>query len=66
MEGLVGVTYWLGWVFLVLAVIARILAYTSLVDRMVALGVLPRNFFELAFLFFVACIAGSMVHRQKS
>ncbi|HVP43771.1 MAG TPA: hypothetical protein VMS96_10080 [Terriglobales bacterium] len=57
MEGMVRATYWLGWVFFAIAVIARILLLTSVKDSMVAMSVLPRNFIQLSFLFFVAAIA---------
>jgi preprotein translocase subunit SecG len=66
MQGLGRLTYWLGWVFLALAVFARILVYTSLRDRLVDSGVLPRNFFELAFIFFVISIASSLMEQQKT
>jgi hypothetical protein len=65
MQGLVRLTYWLGWLFLGLTVIARILTYTSLVDPMITWGVLPRNFLEMAFFSFLVCIATAMMERQK-
>ena len=66
MQGLVRLTYWLGWVFLGLAVVARVLTYTSLLERMIDWNVLPRNFFELAFLSFLVSIASSFMERQKT
>jgi hypothetical protein len=60
MEGIVRVTYGLGWVCLGLAVIGRILLFTSLSTHMVAVNVLPRNFIQLSFLFFVIAIASSV------
>ncbi len=65
MRGLVRLTYWLGWVFLVAAVIARILLYTSMKDRMIDTSVLPRNFFELSFLLFVISIASILIEQQE-
>ena len=65
MQGLVRLTYRLGWIFFALSVLARIVAYTSLSERMVYLGVLPRNFLQFSFLFFVAAIATALVEREK-
>ena len=65
MQGLVQLTYRLGWVFFVLAVIARILSYTSLRERMIDASVMPHNFLQLAFLFFLASIATTLVNREK-
>ena len=66
MRGLVRLTYWLAWVCLGLTILARILTYTSLLDPMIAWGVLPRNFLEMAFLFFLASIATALLEGQKS
>ena len=57
MTGMVKLMYRLGWVFFVVALIARILLFTSLRERMIDVDVLPRNFLQLTFLFFVASIA---------
>jgi len=65
MQGLVRLTYWLGWVFFALAVIGRILVYTSLKDRMIDASVVPHNFLQLAFLFFLASIATTLMNREK-
>lgn len=64
MQGLVRLTYWLGWVFLALAIIARILTYTAMSERLAYAGLLPRNFLQLAFLFFLAAAATALVHRE--
>ncbi len=60
MEGIVRATYALGWVCLGLAIIGRILVLTSLSTHMIAVNVLPRNFIQLSFLFFVIAIASSV------
>ncbi len=60
MEGIVRVAYGLGWVFFALAVIGRVLLATSMNERMLALNVLPHNFIQLSFLFFVIAIASSV------
>lgn len=66
MTGMVRLAYWLGWVFLCLTLVARIFVYTSLVDRMIAWGVLPRNFLQGAFLFFLISIATALYNREVS
>ncbi len=63
MEGIARVTYGLGWVFLALAVIGRILLLTSVRERMIDMNVLPRNFIQLSFLFFVIAIASTIACR---
>ncbi len=63
MERIVRATYGLGWLFLALAVIGRILLVTSLSERMIAMNVLPRNFIQLSFLFFIIAIASSLACR---
>ncbi len=63
MEGMVRITYGLGWVFLALAVIGRILLATSVSERMIAMNILPRNFIQLSFLFFVIAIASALASR---
>jgi uncharacterized membrane protein YhaH (DUF805 family) len=65
MDGLVRLAYWLGWVFLALAVIGRILLLTSVSEHMIAANILPRNFIQLSFLFFLISIATTVCHRQK-
>ncbi len=65
MEGMARVAYALGWVFFGLAVIGRILLMTSMSERMIAMNVLPRNFIQLSFLFFVIAIASALA-RQGS
>lgn len=65
MDGLVRLTYWLGWVFFVLAVIGRILLFTSVSEHMIDANVLPRNFIQLSFLFFLISIATTFCNRQK-
>ncbi len=64
MQGLIRLTYWLGWIFLALAIIARAATYTAMSERIVYAALLPRNFLQLSFLFFIACIATALVHRQ--
>ncbi len=63
MEEIVRVTYGLGWVFLALAIIGRVLLQTSVSERMIAMSVLPRNFIQLSFLFFVIAIASALACR---
>ncbi len=64
MLGLARLTYWLGWISLAAAVIGRVLTYTSLRERMIDAGVMPHNFLQLAFLFFVASIATTLIERE--
>jgi len=64
MSGLTRITYWLGWLFLVLSVIARVATYTALSQQMVYLGLLPRNFLQLSFLFFIVATATAVVSRK--
>ena len=65
MTGMVKLTYWLGWVFFAVAVISRILLTTSLGARMIDIHVLPRNFMQLTFLFFLASIASYTCSRRS-
>lgn len=65
MQGLVRLTYWLGWVCFAVAVIGRILTYTSLRERMIDASVVPHNALQLAFLFFLASIATALIDREK-
>lgn len=65
MQGIVRLTYWLGWVFMAVAVIGRILTYTSLRERMMDVGIMPHNALQLSFLFFLASIATALVEREK-
>ncbi|MBZ5647604.1 MAG: hypothetical protein LAN37_10310 [Acidobacteriia bacterium] len=65
MQGLNRLTYWLGWVFFALAVIGRILIYTPISERMIEVNVLPRNFLQLSFLFFLVSIATTLMNREK-
>ena len=60
MEGIVRATYGLGWVCFGLAIVGRVLLVTPIGDRMVAMNILPRNFIQLSFLFFVISIASSV------
>ncbi len=57
MQAIVRVTYGLGWLFFILAVIGRVLLRTSVAERMIAMDVLPRNFIQLSFLFFLISVA---------
>ena len=66
MQGIARLTYQLGWVFMAVAVIGRILTYTSLRERMQDVGVMPHNALQLSFLFFVAAIASALVERERS
>ena len=55
---MVRTTYILGWVFFIVACVERVAMMSEGVTRMaVERNVLPRNFFELSLLFFVAAIA---------
>ena len=65
MPGLVRLTYWLGWIFLAIAVIGRFLVYTSLRERMIDSNIVPHNALQLSFLFFVIAIATSVCHSGK-
>jgi len=65
MDGLVRVAYWLGWVFFVIAVLGRILLMTSFAERLIEANILPHNFLQLAFLFFLISIATTLYNRQK-
>lgn len=65
MTGMVKLTYRLGWVFFAVAVISRILLTTSLGERMAEIHVLPRNFMQLTFLFFLASIASYTCNRSS-
>ena len=58
-------TYWLGWVSLAAAVVARILLPTSAGVRMAAMHILPRNFLELTVVFFLASIASYTCSRSS-
>ena len=56
--GLVRVTYFLGWLSFVAAVVERILlARGEFAQAAINHNVLPRNFLELSFFFFIASIA---------
>ncbi len=57
MQGMVRITYALGWLFFIFAIIGRVLLRTSMAERMIAFDVLPRNFIQLSFLFFIIAIA---------
>ena len=52
-------TYQLGWLLLVIAIVERmaIMASQAVAERAVHYSVLPHNFLELSFLFFVISIA---------
>ncbi len=65
MQGLIRLTYVLGWVFLALAVIGRALMYTSFQERFVAMSVLPHNALQLSFLFFLITVASYAYTREK-
>lgn len=58
MNGIAKRTYALGWLFLLIAVVERImLTKESVVVWATSNAILPRNFLELSFLFFVITIA---------
>lgn len=62
-------TYALGWLFLVIAVIERLVMMfkESLVPLAQEHAVLPHNFLQLSFLFFVITIAsGACCQQQKA
>ncbi len=63
MTGMAKLTYWLGWLSLVLAIIGRILLMTGLHDHMTEAQVLPRNFVQLTVVFFLASIASYTCNR---
>ncbi len=65
MQGLIRLTYILGWVFLALAVIGRILLYTSMQDRMLQYSLMPHNALQLSFLFFLITVASYAYNREK-
>ena len=55
---MVRMTYMLGWIFFILACVERVAMMSASISRMaLEQNVLPRNFFELSLLFFVAAIA---------
>jgi hypothetical protein len=64
MPALSRVTYWLGWVSLVVAFIVRA-TLNGASSRLVDKGVLPRNFFELSLLLFVISIASLLYARES-
>jgi hypothetical protein len=60
-------TYFLGWLFLIIAVIERAMLSSASVSRMaLERNVLPRNFIELSLLFFVIAIASERCCGSKS
>lgn len=65
MQGLARQTYWLGWVLLALAVIARIVSYTNASEHLISSGLLPRNFLQLSFLFFLISVATALNQRTQ-
>ncbi len=65
MQGLARQTYWVGWLALALAVIARIITYTNAGEHLVYAGLLPRNFLQLSFLFFLISAATSLLNRPQ-
>ena len=65
MQGLIRLTYVLGWVFLALAVVGRILLYTSMQDHMLQYSLMPHNALQLSFLFFLITVASYAYSREK-
>lgn len=65
MTGMVKLTYRLGWVFLAVALVSRILLTTSLRERMIEINVLPRNFLQLTVVFFLASVASYAYHQTS-
>jgi hypothetical protein len=65
MAGIARLTYWLGWVSLVVALVSRVLLNTSVREHMVNMNVLPRNFVQLTLIFFVASIASYTASRSS-
>ena len=65
MQGLIRLSYILGWVCLALAFVGRLLLYTSLQDRMIQNGVLPHNALQMSFLFFLITVASYVYTREK-
>jgi len=65
MQGLVRLTYWLGWLFFIVAIVARIATYTEAGQRLVYLALFPHNFLQFAFLFFIASIATALYNRAQ-
>jgi hypothetical protein len=61
--GMVRISYMLGWILLVLALVARVLLYFGLAWQMVAIRVVPRNLLELSITFFVICVASEAYGR---
>ena len=63
---MVRITYLLGWLCLLLAMGARVaLLSHDIAAMMIEVNVLPRNFLELSFLFFLACVASDAYHRAQ-
>lgn len=58
------ITYLLGWLFFLVALGTRLaLLSHDIAAMMVAANVLPRNFLQLSFLFFLACVASDSYRR---
>ncbi len=64
MAALARVTYWVGWVCLIVAFIVRA-TLNGVGSRLADRGVLPRNFFELSMLLFVISIASLLLARES-
>ena len=64
--GMARISYMLGWILLVLALVARVLVYFDLGWRLVAIKVVPRNLLELSVVFFVVCIASEVYGRAAT
>jgi hypothetical protein len=63
---MVRTTYILAWIFFILACVERAAMISANINRMaLEKNVLPRNFFELSLLFFVAAIASERCCPQK-
>lgn len=63
---MVRITYLLGWLFLLVAMGARVaLLSRDIAAVMVQANVLPRNFLALSFLFFLACVASHVYRRAQ-
>ncbi len=66
-HSLVRLTYRLGWLFLLAAVVFRALMLTSTgYEVLRATTVLPHNFFELSVLSFLICLATEAYGRASS
>ncbi len=68
MDSLVRLTYWAGWISVVVAFLYKLLIAVDVINGVAAaeLNVLPRHFWQLSFLLFLICIASEVQSRKQS